>query len=129
MNHKTNLLLTGMLLLTLFVNAQTLSQKELQAKRTTQSVKIDGLITDAAWKDAAIMTDLVEFRPKMGVVEAHDDDHEDRQVEERVAEPEGHEDAAGLAHRARPGRGLELAHRRGRRIRRGRRVSHGAVLP
>ena len=30
------------------------------------------LITDAAWKDAALMTDLVEFRPKMGAVEAHD---------------------------------------------------------
>ena len=72
MNHKTNLLLTGMLLLTLFVNAQTTSRKELQAKRTTQAVKIDGLITDAAWKDAALMTDLVEFRPKMGAVEAHD---------------------------------------------------------
>ena len=72
MNHKTNLLLGGMLLLTLFVHAQTLSRKELQAKRTTQSVKIDGLITDAAWKDAALMTDLVEFRPKMGAIEAHD---------------------------------------------------------
>jgi len=68
MNHKTNLSLAGMLLLTLFVNAQTVSRKELQAKRTTQSVKIDGLITDAAWKDAALMTDLVEFRPKWGPV-------------------------------------------------------------
>ena len=72
MNHKTNLSLAGMLLLTLFVNAQTVPRKELQAKRTTQSVKIDGLITEAAWKDAALMTDLVEFRPKMGAVEAHD---------------------------------------------------------
>ena len=71
MNHKTNLSLAGMLLLTLFVNAQTISRKELPAKRTTQAVKIDGLITDAAWKDAALMTDLVEFRPKMGAVEAH----------------------------------------------------------
>ncbi|HEY5772001.1 MAG TPA: hypothetical protein VIS75_05200, partial [Chitinophagaceae bacterium] len=72
MNHKTNLSLAGMLLLTLFVNAQTVSRKELPAKRTTQAVKIDGLITDSAWKDAALMTDLVEFRPKMGAVEAHD---------------------------------------------------------
>ena len=71
MNHKTNLSIAGMLLLTLFVNAQTISRKELPAKRTTQAVKIDGLITDAAWKDAALMTDLVEFRPKMGAVEAH----------------------------------------------------------
>ena len=72
MNHKTNLSLAGMLLLTLFVNAQTVSRKDLPAKRTTQTVKIDGLITDAAWKDAALMTDLVEFRPKMGTVEPHD---------------------------------------------------------
>jgi Domain of unknown function (DUF5916) len=72
MNHKTNLSLAGVLLLTLFVNAQTVSRKELPAKRTTQAVKIDGLLTDSAWKDAALMTDLVEFRPKMGAVEAHD---------------------------------------------------------
>jgi hypothetical protein len=66
MNHKTNLALAGMLLLTLFVNAQTVAPRELPAKRTIQSVKIDGLLTDAAWKDAAIMTDLIEFRPKIG---------------------------------------------------------------
>ena len=47
-------------------------RKRITGKRTTQSVKIDGLITDAAWKDAALMTDLVEFRPKMGAVEAHE---------------------------------------------------------
>jgi len=72
MNHKTNLTLVGLLFFTLFVNAQTISRKELPAKRTTQSVKIDGLITDSAWKDAALMTDLVEFRPKMGKVEAYE---------------------------------------------------------
>ena len=61
-----------MLLLTVFVNAQTTTPKELPAKRTAQAVKIDGLINEAAWKDAALMTNLVEFRPKMGAVEAYD---------------------------------------------------------
>jgi hypothetical protein len=38
----------------------------LPAKRTNQRVRIDGLLTDSAWKDASMMTDLVEFRPKIG---------------------------------------------------------------
>jgi hypothetical protein len=63
------------------------------------------------------------------VVEAHDHDDEDRQVEERVAEPERHEDAARLAHRSWASRRLQLAHRGGRRIRGRGRLSHGAVLP
>jgi len=45
---------------------------ELPAKRTTQAVKIDGLPNEAAWKDAAVMTDLIEFRPKMGAKENPD---------------------------------------------------------
>ena len=49
--------------------SQTPVVKQLPAKRTTQKVKIDGLIDDAAWKDAAIMTDLIEFRPTVGAVE------------------------------------------------------------
>ena len=61
-----------MLLLSLVVNAQAPPPKELPAKRTTQSVKIDGLINDSAWKDAAMMTNLIEFRPKMGAVEAYE---------------------------------------------------------
>jgi len=72
MTHKTNLALFGLLLSSIFINAQPPAPKELPAKRTTQAVKIDGLINDPAWKDAALMTDLVEFRPKMGVVEAHE---------------------------------------------------------
>jgi hypothetical protein len=51
------------------VNAQTAVPRQLPAKRTTQRVKIDGLLNDSAWKDAAMMTDLVEFRPKMGAKE------------------------------------------------------------
>ena len=72
MNHKTNIALVGLLFFSLFVKAQAPSPKELPAKRTTQAVKIDGLINDVAWKDAALMTNLVEFRPKMGVVEANE---------------------------------------------------------
>jgi hypothetical protein len=50
-------------------HAQIRPPKVLPAKRTTGIVKIDGLLNDAAWKDAAIMTDLVEFRPKIGALE------------------------------------------------------------
>ncbi|HEX5652748.1 MAG TPA: DUF5916 domain-containing protein [Chitinophagaceae bacterium] len=46
--------------------AQQPSPRQLEAKRTSQPVKIDGLLKDEAWKDAAIMDNLVEFRPKVG---------------------------------------------------------------
>ncbi|HET6769731.1 MAG TPA: DUF5916 domain-containing protein, partial [Chitinophagaceae bacterium] len=72
MNHKTNFALVGILFFSLVMNAQAPAPKELPAKRTTQAVKIDGLLNDAAWKDAPLMTNLVEFRPKMGAVEAYD---------------------------------------------------------
>ena len=72
MNHKTNFALVGILFLSLFVNAQAPAPKELPARRTTQAIKIDGLINEAAWKEAPLMTNLVEFRPKMGAVEAND---------------------------------------------------------
>ena len=49
--------------------AQAPAPKQLAAKRTTQTVKIDGLTDDAAWKDAAIATGFIEFRPKVGGVE------------------------------------------------------------
>jgi hypothetical protein len=69
MQVKTNLI-PGILLLSVIAgHAQTPVQKELPAKRTTQPVKIDGLLNDSAWKDAAIMTDLVEFRPTVGRLE------------------------------------------------------------
>src|SRR5215470_2475883 len=48
------------------VSAQSPAPRILPAKRTTQTVKIDGLLNDSAWKDAAIMTGLIEFRPKIG---------------------------------------------------------------
>lgn len=72
MNYKTNLALSGMLLLSLLITAQTPIHKELPAKRTTQKVKIDGLLDDAAWKDAASMNNLIEFRPKVGAVESYE---------------------------------------------------------
>src|SRR5215467_7011271 len=49
-----------------FVLSQSPAPRILPAKRTTQHVRIDGLLTDSAWKDAALMTDLVEFTPKIG---------------------------------------------------------------
>ncbi len=61
--------LLGLLLCSLFVAAQIPAPKVLPAKRITQPIKIDGLINDEAWKDAPVMTDLVEFRPTVGAVE------------------------------------------------------------
>lgn len=47
--------------------------RALPAKRTTQHVKIDGVLNDSAWKDAAMMTDLIEFRPRIGAREPYAD--------------------------------------------------------
>ena len=52
------------------VSAQTLAPRVLQAKRTAGIIKVDGILNDAAWKDAAEMTDMVEFRP---TVSKHED--------------------------------------------------------
>ena len=49
--------------------AQKIQPKLLPAKRTTGLIKIDGILNEAAWKDAAIMDSLVEFRPKVGALE------------------------------------------------------------
>ena len=40
--------------------------RTLPAKRTTGTIKIDGIPNEAAWQDAAVMTDLIAFRPKAG---------------------------------------------------------------
>jgi len=57
----------------LLVSFKSTAQKniirELEAKRTYGIVKIDGLLNDSAWQDAAVMTDMVEFRPKIGALE------------------------------------------------------------
>lgn len=47
----------------------TAGPKQLPAKRTTQIVKIDGNLDEAAWKDASIANGLIEFRPKVGAPE------------------------------------------------------------
>ena len=46
--------------------------KLLQAMRTTQLIKIDGLLDDSAWKSAPLATDYIEFRPAVGVKEAEE---------------------------------------------------------
>ena len=69
MNLKTNASLAVALLLCAGIFAQTPVTKQLPAQRTTKSIKIDGLINDEAWKDAPVMTNLVEFRPTVGAIE------------------------------------------------------------
>ena len=85
MNYKTNLAFACLLFFAVSGNAQAPVPKELPAKRTIQRVKIDGLIDDAAWKDAAVMTDLIEFRPKVGDKE----DHANRTVAYLMYDDEG----------------------------------------
>ena len=72
MKIKTSLALGLMLLLFVYSKAQSPVPKQLPAKRTNQSIKIDGVLNDSAWKDAPVMTDLIEFRPKVGAVENPD---------------------------------------------------------
>ncbi|MEP6845244.1 MAG: hypothetical protein ABI861_04550, partial [Panacibacter sp.] len=67
---KINIILCFVLLLVSFTGrSQSIKQRTLEAKRTTGAIKIDGLLNDAAWNDAAAMTDMVEFRPKTGALE------------------------------------------------------------
>ena len=65
---------TALWIVLLFMSFKSTAQekkitRELEAKRTSGTVKIDGLLNDAAWNDAAPMTDMVEFRPKIGALE------------------------------------------------------------
>lgn len=69
MKFKTFLLLGILLLQILNSIAQTTPPKKLEAKRTSATIKIDGLIDDAGWKDAAELNDLIEFRPSVGAPE------------------------------------------------------------
>lgn len=68
MKIKTLAVLSG-LLLSHTVLAQPATPRQLPARRTTRSVKIDGLLNDEAWKDAAMATRFVEFRPRVGAPE------------------------------------------------------------
>jgi len=75
---KTKILLRCVTAMTIpaFVFAQTSQkisstsiQKTLAAKRTVASIKIDGKLDEAAWKEASPATDFVEWRPNFGAVE------------------------------------------------------------
>ena len=48
---------------------QTPAPKTLPAKRTTATLKIDGNLDEAAWKEAVPATNFVEWRPNAGKVE------------------------------------------------------------
>lgn len=50
-------------------SAQVTPIRRIAAKRTNLPLKIDGLLNDSAWKDAALISDLVEFRPNVGAKE------------------------------------------------------------
>lgn len=63
MRIKTNLFICLALLCSSICLAQSPSPKQLTAKRTILPIKIDGLINEAAWKDAPAATDFIEFRP------------------------------------------------------------------
>lgn len=69
MKRKTIIALVIFQITGLHLLSQNTAPRQLEAKRTNQQVKIDGLIDDAAWKDAAGITDLIQFRPKVGAVE------------------------------------------------------------
>ncbi len=71
MKPRTNLYTALLVLLSFWSTAQT-TPKELQANRTDKPVNIDGLLDEEAWKDAALIDKLVEFRPNVGALEAHD---------------------------------------------------------
>jgi len=58
---------------TITISFSQTTQRTLPAKRTNLPVKIDGILSDSAWKDAAMMTGLVEFRPKIGDKESYND--------------------------------------------------------
>jgi hypothetical protein len=52
--------------------AQQPTPKQLPAKRTTASIKIDGKIDEAAWKETMPATGFIEWRPNFGAVEGQD---------------------------------------------------------
>ena len=67
---KTKTLLSAIILLISFSGmAQNNIYRTLEAKRISGTVKIDGVLNDSAWQHAALMTDLVEFRPRVGALE------------------------------------------------------------
>ncbi len=69
MKIKTNVTLGAMLLLCLNSKAQSTATKQapapkqIVARRTAATIKLDGLVDDAAWKDAPAALGYTEFRP------------------------------------------------------------------
>jgi hypothetical protein len=64
--------LSPLLFVALLCSGHIFSQpliKKLPAKRTTSSFKIDGILNEAAWKEATPAADLVEWRPTFGAPE------------------------------------------------------------
>nr|WP_315417502.1 DUF5916 domain-containing protein [uncultured Pedobacter sp.] len=56
-----------------FSQAQDISkQRQLEAKRTVLSPKIDGILDDECWNNVPIATDFIQIRPNPGKVEAYD---------------------------------------------------------
>jgi len=56
-----------------FSQAQDISkQRLLEAKRTLQSPKIDGILDDGCWNNVPIATDFIQIRPNPGKIETHD---------------------------------------------------------
>jgi hypothetical protein len=57
----------------LFLSSSILSQqpatRNLPAKRTTATFKVDGELSETAWKDAVPATKFVEWRPNFGAIE------------------------------------------------------------
>jgi hypothetical protein len=68
--HKFFFCITA-LLFYVQLSAQT-PPRQLVAKRANSSIKIDGNLDEAAWKDAAIATDFIEWRPDAGKKENED---------------------------------------------------------
>src|SRR5450432_1593520 len=63
MKIKTIVTLGVMFFYCLTCTAQQPVPKKMAAKRTTAAIKIDGLIDEAAWKDAPAALGYTEFRP------------------------------------------------------------------
>lgn len=72
MTRKLLPLLPIAILCASYVFSQQPTPRQLPANRTTQKVTIDGLIDEPAWKDAALMDNLVEFRPTPGKKESYE---------------------------------------------------------
>jgi hypothetical protein len=69
MRLPTRLLLLCTCLL-IFIQSYAQTPKKLPAKRTIAAIKIDGNIDEAAWKEAPLATDFIEFKPTPGKLEA-----------------------------------------------------------